>query len=95
MAEHHIHNVAVVGSIPTPGTLRLVLPSELAQCKLPHFMQNQPIGILDSGVGGLSIWKEIVGLLPDESTGNKKVLKRIAQDLVGSTNSVTIHSVTL
>lgn len=31
-------------------------------------MNNQPIGILDSGVGGLSIWKEIVRQLPDEST---------------------------
>jgi len=31
-------------------------------------MNNQPIGILDSGVGGLSIWKEIVRTLPNEST---------------------------
>ncbi|MEK7534546.1 MAG: glutamate racemase [Patescibacteria group bacterium] len=31
-------------------------------------MNNQPIGILDSGVGGLSIWKEIVKELPYEST---------------------------
>lgn len=31
-------------------------------------MNNQPIGILDSGVGGLSIWKEIVKELPNEST---------------------------
>jgi len=31
-------------------------------------MNNQPIGILDSGVGGLSIWKEIVRELPGEST---------------------------
>lgn len=31
-------------------------------------MNNYPIGILDSGVGGLSVWKEIVTLLPDEST---------------------------
>lgn len=31
-------------------------------------MNNQPIGILDSGVGGLSIWKEIVSSLPSEST---------------------------
>lgn len=31
-------------------------------------MNNQPIGVLDSGVGGLSIWKEIVRLLPHEST---------------------------
>ncbi|MBI4130218.1 glutamate racemase [Candidatus Roizmanbacteria bacterium] len=31
-------------------------------------MNNYPIGILDSGVGGLTIWKEIVTLLPREST---------------------------
>lgn len=29
---------------------------------------NKPIGILDSGLGGLTIWKEIVALLPHEST---------------------------
>ena len=27
-----------------------------------------PIGFFDSGVGGLSIWKEVVGLLPSENT---------------------------
>jgi len=31
-------------------------------------MNKQPIGILDSGVGGLTIWKEISKLLPHEST---------------------------
>lgn len=31
-------------------------------------MNTQPIGVLDSGVGGLSIWKEIVTFLPNEST---------------------------
>jgi glutamate racemase len=31
-------------------------------------MNNQPIGILDSGVGGLTVWKEISELLPQEST---------------------------
>lgn len=31
-------------------------------------MNNQPIGILDSGVGGFSIWREIVKELPNEST---------------------------
>lgn len=30
-------------------------------------MQNKPIGILDSGVGGLSVWKELVKELPNES----------------------------
>ncbi|SDB95953.1 glutamate racemase [Williamwhitmania taraxaci] len=27
-----------------------------------------PIGVFDSGVGGLSVWREIVKILPDEST---------------------------
>lgn len=30
-------------------------------------MNSQPIGIIDSGVGGLSVWKEVVSLLPKES----------------------------
>lgn len=29
---------------------------------------EQPIGIFDSGLGGLSIWKEIITLLPNENT---------------------------
>jgi len=31
-------------------------------------MQDKPIGIFDSGVGGTSIWKEISSLLPHEHT---------------------------
>ena len=31
-------------------------------------VMNNPIGIFDSGVGGTSIWKEIVKLLPNENT---------------------------
>lgn len=31
-------------------------------------MKNKPIGVLDSGIGGLSIYQEIVKLLPHEST---------------------------
>lgn len=31
-------------------------------------MNNKPIGIVDTGVGGLSVWKEIQFLLPEEST---------------------------
>ncbi len=31
-------------------------------------MNNEPIGIFDSGIGGTSIWKEIVKLLPNENT---------------------------
>ncbi len=29
---------------------------------------SRPIGIFDSGVGGLSVWREIVSLLPNETT---------------------------
>jgi len=29
-------------------------------------MDNRPIGIFDSGVGGLTVWKEVAALLPDE-----------------------------
>ena len=31
-------------------------------------MQNNPIGLFDSGIGGTSIWKEIITLLPSENT---------------------------
>ena len=31
-------------------------------------MSSKPIGIFDSGAGGLSIWKEINTLMPNEST---------------------------
>ena len=31
-------------------------------------MDTRPIGIIDSGSGGLSIWKAIISLLPNEST---------------------------
>ena len=31
-------------------------------------MNNNPIGIFDSGVGGISVWKEIIKELPHEST---------------------------
>ena len=30
-------------------------------------INNQPIGILDSGLGGLTVWQEVVKLLPQES----------------------------
>ena len=29
---------------------------------------NQPIGVFDSGIGGVSIWKEMIQLLPNENT---------------------------
>ncbi|MBK5210434.1 MAG: glutamate racemase [Flavobacteriaceae bacterium] len=31
-------------------------------------MKNKPIGIFDSGIGGTSIWKEVVKLIPNENT---------------------------
>lgn len=31
-------------------------------------INTNPIGVFDSGIGGLSIWKEIVTLLPNENT---------------------------
>lgn len=31
-------------------------------------MNNNPIGLFDSGVGGTSIWKEVLKLLPNENT---------------------------
>lgn len=31
-------------------------------------MSNKSIGIIDSGVGGLSVWRELIALLPHEST---------------------------
>lgn len=35
--------------------------------KINHISTNSPIGVFDSGLGGLSIWKEIHQLLPNES----------------------------
>lgn len=54
-------------------------------------MDNRPIGIFDSGIGGLTVWKEIVSFLPSESIiyfadqayfpygekSNKEIQKRI------------------
>ncbi len=31
-------------------------------------MKNRPVGIFDSGIGGTSIWKEVVKLVPNENT---------------------------
>lgn len=33
-----------------------------------RMQNNHPIGVFDSGIGGLSIWREIIHLLPLEST---------------------------
>ena len=30
-------------------------------------MNNAPIGIYDSGLGGLTVWREVRRLLPEES----------------------------
>ena len=30
-------------------------------------MDNRPIGVYDSGFGGLSVWRELCRLLPNES----------------------------
>jgi glutamate racemase len=45
----------------------------LSKKALPNFspcssMNTQPIGIFDSGLGGLSVWQEICKILPAEST---------------------------
>lgn len=58
-------------------------------------MRNNPIGIFDSGIGGLTVAKEIVNLLPEESiiyigdtarvpygTRSKEVVTRFAKELV-------------
>ncbi|MEO0468851.1 MAG: glutamate racemase [Bacteroidota bacterium] len=31
-------------------------------------MDNRPIGLLDSGLGGLSVWRELIKQMPNEST---------------------------
>ena len=31
-------------------------------------MQDSPIGLFDSGIGGTSIWKEVIKLIPNENT---------------------------
>ena len=31
-------------------------------------MSISPIGFFDSGIGGVSVWKEVTQLLPDEYT---------------------------
>lgn len=35
---------------------------------MQNLINNNPIGLFDSGIGGTSIWKEIVSLLPQEET---------------------------
>jgi len=58
-------------------------------------MDNRPIGIFDSGVGGLSVWRELVDQLPNESVlyyadslncpyGNKPLseIKELSENIV-------------
>lgn len=58
-------------------------------------MQNSPIGVFDSGIGGLTVVKEIIRVLPDENliylgdtarvpygTRSKEVVKKFALELV-------------
>ena len=33
-----------------------------------YMIQNNTIGLFDSGIGGTSIWKEVHSLLPNENT---------------------------
>lgn len=42
------------------------LPSQ-KKCYLCHNMNNNPIGVFDSGMGGLSVWRELRRRLPAES----------------------------
>jgi len=44
------------------------MPLKLSGIFIFVFMNKQPIGIFDSGVGGTSIWKEVNKLLPYENT---------------------------
>lgn len=38
----------------------------MAFCFHKQFVMKQPIGMFDSGVGGLSVWREVAALLPNE-----------------------------
>ena len=47
------------------GKMDAILPSTTDKI---HPVDVRPIGVFDSGVGGLSVWRELVDLLPNEST---------------------------
>ncbi len=55
---------------------------------------KHPIGIFDSGVGGLSVWKEIVKLLPNEDiiyyadTGNCPYGKKLQQEIISFSEKI-------
>src|SRR5712692_11296141 len=58
-------------------------------------MDNRPIGVFDSGVGGLSVWRAIRKLLPQESlifladSGHVPYGEKSTSELHGLTNRVT------
>ena len=57
-------------------------------------MKNNPIGIFDSGVGGLSVWKEVIHLLPVESiiyyadSGNCPYGKKTEQEIISLSKKI-------
>jgi glutamate racemase len=59
-------------------------------------MKNCPIGIFDSGVGGLSVWQEIDRLLPDESVvyyadnANCPYGEKTQEEVVGLAEQITL-----
>lgn len=72
------------------------------------FMDKRPIGVLDSGVGGLSIWRQIVQQLPSESTifvadskncpyggRSAKEIYKLAKPLVGFLASMNVKLIVL
>jgi len=58
-------------------------------------MNNLPIGILDSGLGGLSVWKEIDKLMPNESviyfadSGNCPYGSKSEEEIIEYTDNIT------
>lgn len=62
---------------------------------MAFFMNNNPIGIFDSGVGGLSVWRILVKSLPEESfvyyadSANCPYGPRSANEISGFTESIT------
>jgi glutamate racemase len=56
-----------------PNKIPLIAKKILKLCIFPitstfTFMNESPIGFFDSGVGGTSVWKEVIQLLPHENT---------------------------
>lgn len=66
----------------------------ISLCDIMTFMNDKPIGIFDSGIGGLTVVKEVLGILPNESiiylgdtarvpygTRNKDTINKFALEL--------------